>query len=252
MRVPHDPTCGAGPARRWRPAALLLLLVLQPAAGGPAPGTPLQPVASIQATAAAAAQDYIARGPGSTGLKAEAAALDPRLRLRACGQRLAASVTGGQPGATRLTVEVRCAAPEAWRLYVPVQVSGSRSVVVTARALARDTILAPGDVRLAPRDVAASGYGAFASPDDVVGQRVRRDLAEGSVLVPGLLDRPPLVRRGQEVTLEARAAGLTVRMAGIARRDGRLGETIPVQNVSSGEVREAVVRSAKSVEVLIR
>ena len=52
--------------------------------------------------------------------------------------------------------------------------------------------------------------------------------------------------------LAARATGLTVRMAGIARRDGRLGETIPVQNISSGEVREAIVRSAKSVEVLIR
>jgi flagella basal body P-ring formation protein FlgA len=72
------------------------------------------------------------------------------------------------------------------------------------------------------------------------------------VLLPGLLDRPPLVRRGQEVMLEARAAGLTVRMAGVARRDGRLGETIPVENISSGEVREAIVRSAKSVEVLIR
>jgi flagella basal body P-ring formation protein FlgA len=140
----------------------------------------------------------------------------------------------------------------AWRLYVPVQVAGTRPVLVAARTLARDTILAPGDVRLAPRELATAAYGTFADVDQVVGLRLRRDLPEGTVLSPGLVDQPPLVRRGQEVTLEARTGGLSVRMAGVARRDGRLGETIPVQNVSSGEVREAVVRSAKSVEVLLR
>jgi flagella basal body P-ring formation protein FlgA len=237
--------------RRWLPAALRLVALLPSARAAP-PGAELQPVAAIQAAAAAAAGEFIARDPANAALEARAAAPDPRLRLRACSQPLAAAVVGGQAAATRLTVEVRCAAPEAWRLYVPVQVTGSRPVVVAARALARDTILAAGDVRLAPRDVGTSGYASFASLADVVGQRVRRDLAEGTVLIPGLIDRPPLVRRGQEVMLEARAAGLTVRMAGLARRDGRLGETIPVENISSGEVREAIVRSAKSVEVLIR
>ncbi|MBL8225494.1 MAG: flagellar basal body P-ring formation protein FlgA [Chromatiales bacterium] len=244
-------TRGAGSVRRWLTAALLLA-ALGPAARAATPGPALQPVGAIQAAAAAAAREFIARDPANAGLDAEAAPPDPRLRLRACGQPLAAAVAGGQPASTRLTVEVRCGAPEAWRLYVPVQVSGSRPVAVAARALARDTILAAGDVRLAPRDIGASGYGTFTSLADLVGQRLRRDLAAGAVLVPGLLDRPPLVRRGQEVMLEARAAGLTVRMAGVARRDGRLGETIPVENISSGEVREAIVRSAKSVEVLIR
>jgi flagella basal body P-ring formation protein FlgA len=239
-----------GQGRPWLPLVLLAVLASPARAAGPAAA--LQSVGAIQAVAAAAAREFIARDPANTGLEATAAPTDPRLRLRACGQPLAATVASGQPGATRLTVEVRCAAPQAWRLYVPVQVTGSRPVVVAARPLARDTILAADDVRLAPRDVGTVGYGTFSSLADVVGQRVRRDLAEGAVFMPGLLDRPPLVRRGQEVMLEARAAGLTVRMAGVARRDGRLGETIPVENISSGEVREAIVRSAKSVEVLIR
>jgi flagella basal body P-ring formation protein FlgA len=240
----------AGKGRPWLPLVLLAALASPALAAGPAAAP--QPVGAIQAAAAAAAREFIARDPANAGLEATAAPTDPRLRLPACGQPLAATVAGGQPGATRLTVEVRCGAPQAWRLYVPVQVTGSRPVAVAARALARDTILAAGDVRLAPRDVGTSGYGTFTSLADVVGQRVRRDLAEGAVFMPGLLERPPLVRRGQEVMLEARAAGLTVRMAGVARRDGRLGETIPVENISSGEVREAIVRSAKSVEVLIR
>jgi flagella basal body P-ring formation protein FlgA len=176
---------------------------------------------------------------------------DPRLRLPACGPAPAARVVPGS-GLARVTVEVSCRAPAAWRVYLPVAVTATRPVVVAARSLARDTILAPGDVRLAERDVAGLPYGSFASDAEVAGQRLRRELAAGAVLSPGLLLAPALVRRGQAVLMEARAPGFSVRMAGVARRDGRLGDTIPVQNISSGEVREAVVRSAKSVEVLLR
>jgi flagella basal body P-ring formation protein FlgA len=41
-------------------------------------------------------------------------------------------------------------------------------------------------------------------------------------------------------------------MAGVARNDGALGDIIEVKNESSGRVVQAVVRSAKSVEVLLR
>ena len=51
---------------------------------------------------------------------------------------------------------------------------------------------------------------------------------------------------------EALAGGLTVRMAGVARADGALGDTIQVESGTSGRVVQAVVRSAKSVEVLLR
>lgn len=234
-------------------AAVLCAAALAPAAGAATPsGQALQSGAAIEAAAVAAARAFLARGSSPEGLEIAAAAPDPRLRLRACAVPLAGAVAAGQPGATRLTVEVKCPAAGGWRLFVPVQVTGTRPVLVAARTLARDTILAPGDVRLAPRELAASAYGTFAAVDQVIGLRLRRDLPEGTVLVPGLVDQPPLVRRGQEVTLEARTPGLTVRMAGVARRDGRLGDTIPVQNAGSGEVREGVVRSAKSVEVLLR
>jgi flagella basal body P-ring formation protein FlgA len=60
------------------------------------------------------------------------------------------------------------------------------------------------------------------------------------------------VRRGQDVQVEAQAGGLQVHMAGVARGDGALGDIIEVENGASGRVVQAVVRSAKSVEVLLR
>lgn len=233
---------------RLLPWLLAVALPLTPVASA-APA--LQPLAAIATAAESAARAHaVSTVGGGARVAVTATAPDPRLRLPACAKPLAASVPAG--AAARLAVEVRCAAPSPWRVYVPVTVAVVRPVVVTARSLARDTILAPGDVRLAEREVAGLAYGSFAAAEEVVGQRLRRDVAEGSILNPGLVLVPPLVRRGQEVLIEARSPGFSVRVAGVARRDGRLGETIPVQNISSGEVREAVVRSAKSVEVLTR
>jgi flagella basal body P-ring formation protein FlgA len=85
-----------------------------------------------------------------------------------------------------------------------------------------------------------------------VGRRLRRPTDEGEAVTTSLLAAATLVRRGQEVQVEAGISGLQVRMAGVARGDGALGDIIEVENGTSGRVIQAVVRSAKSVEVLLR
>jgi flagella basal body P-ring formation protein FlgA len=232
------------------PALLLLSLTLPLLS--PAATAAFQRGDAIAAAASAAARAHASAlaGPGAT-LRVTATPPDARLRLPACADALATDIPPGS-GLARLNVVVRCSQPASWRLYVPVTVAAVKPVVVAARSLARDTILAPGDVRLAPQDLGALPYGSFGDPGLVVGRRLRREVGEGVVLGPGLVVTPPLIRRGQSVTLQARAPGFSVQMAGVARSDGQLGETIRVQNISSGEVRDAVVRSAKSVEVLIR
>jgi flagella basal body P-ring formation protein FlgA len=86
----------------------------------------------------------------------------------------------------------------------------------------------------------------------VAGKRLRRNLEAGAPVTASLLDAPILVRRGQQVTLEAAQGGFQVRMAGVARSEGSLGQIIEVENGGSGRIVQAVVRSAKSVEVLLR
>jgi flagella basal body P-ring formation protein FlgA len=233
-------------------AATALVAVAALLVTGAATAAGLTPPATLAAVAEAAAHRHaVERAGPDARVRVAVTPPDPRLRLAACANAPVAAVAPGG-GLARLTVAVSCRQPTAWRVYVPVAVTATRPVVVAARSLARDTILAPGDVRLAERDVASLPYGSFASDREVVGQRLRREVAADAVLSPGLVLAPAVVRRGQEVLMEARAPGFSVRMAGVARRDGRLGETIPVENISSGEVRDAVVRSAKSVEVLIR
>lgn len=181
-----------------------------------------------------------------------AAAADPRLRLPACGTPLTAAVGGSGAPQGRRTAEVRCAGPKPWKIYIPVAVTQVRPVVVAARPLARDAILTAGDVRLAEREVTTLGYGFLAEPADAIGQRLRRGAADGEVLTPASVQAPVLIRRGQQVTVEARSGPLAVQMSGVARGGGALGDTIEVENVASGRIVQAVVRSAKSVEVLLQ
>jgi len=152
----------------------------------------------------------------------------------------------------RFTAEVRCEGSRPWRLYLPVRVTSIRPVVVATRALARDTVLAPGDVRLASADPATVPAGALHDQALVIGRVLRRPLDEGQAVTTALIAAPTLVRRGQQVTVEARSGLLAVRMEGVARGEGALGDLIEVENVTSGRTVQAVVRSAKSVEVLLR
>ena len=216
-------------------------------AGGARSEVEWQSHVAIREAAEAAAREAL---PGPSAVAADSP--DPRLRLVRCSQPLAASVPANGVRSARFTAEVRCEGTQPWRLYVPVRVTSIRPVVVASRALARDTVLAPGDVRLADSAPATVPAGALHDVDLVVGRVLRRPADEGQALTASVLAAPTLVRRGQQVSVEARTGTVQVRMEGVARGEGALGDIIEVQNAGSGRIVQAVVRSAKSVEVLLQ
>jgi len=235
--------------RTWFWAGLLAgWMMLAP---GMAAGADWQPHADIEAAAVEAVRSRAAGNGGRVDVVADG--LDARVRLQRCGGPLKASVPFGDGRrAQRITAEVRCTGPKPWKIYVPVRLTAFVPVVVTSRALPRGTLLAPEDISLAERDIAALGYGYLAAPRDAVGQRLRRALVAGTPITPGMLETPAMVRRGQRLTLEATSGGLSVRMAGIARSDGIRGQVIEVENVNSSRIVQAIVRGPQSAEVMVR
>jgi len=231
------------------------ILVVVAAAGAAAPAAAekalrWQDHEEIRAAAAAAINaEWLA--PGGR-VDAVAGELDRRIRLPACGQPLEASVPFRARSSARVTARVQCAGPKPWKLHVPVQLSVFQQVVVTKRAMPRDSVLTAADISLAERDTGELDYGFLSAAADAVGQQLRRPLAAGEAVTPGHLEMPALVKRGQQVILQARSGGLDIRMAGVAQEDGVRGQVIGVVNESSGREVEAIVRSAKSVEVLLQ
>lgn len=209
-----------------------------------------EPAASIRAAAEAAVQARLADVQGQVTATAEA--VDPRLLVPACDLPLAGSVPAARTqDSARVTAEVRCDGSRTWRLFVPVNVTVRRAVVITAQPLERGKVLAPGDVILADREVGAIAGGYLTSVDAAVGRVLRRAVPAGAPLAPALLESPVLIRRGQAVTLEARTGALLVQAPGVARADGALGERIEVQNLSSKKVLQAVVKNEKYVEIRV-
>ena len=90
---------------------------------------------------------------------------------------------------------------------------------------------------------------ALTDPAQAIGKRLRYPVATGAALNAGLLDLPPLVKRGQTVTIVSTGQGLEVRATGEALADGTNGETIRVRNSLTKKIIQATVLEAGLVRV---
>jgi flagella basal body P-ring formation protein FlgA len=98
-------------------------------------------------------------------------------------------------------------------------------------------------------DLAALPPGAVTDPGQAEGKLLKRPLAPGLVLTAAVLEGRPLVRRGDTVTLLARAGGLDVRVKAEALGNGAAGQRIKVRNLSSRQVIEATVVAEALVQI---
>jgi flagellar basal body P-ring formation protein FlgA len=224
---------------------MLPLLLLPPLM---ARGGDIQPVDSIIEAAEA---HVLERFPVTEGqVQVQGGRLDPRLRLPLCDQPLDTFAATPAAAGGNTSVGVRCDGERRWSIYVPVRVSHSREVVVLIHSVARDQTLSENDVSTMFAEVGQLGAGFFTREEEVIGQRMRRSAAAGTILSPVLVDRPPMIARGDRVTLVSGHRGIAVRAPGEALSNGHLGERLRVRNLSSGKVVEGMVRGSGHVEVL--
>ena len=213
-----------------RRLAVPLCLLLSPALQA-AP----DPLPAIRAAAVAAAPFAIGE-----------AQLDPRIRVAPCPSPLRTGIVSAN--GQQATVRVICDAP-AWQLYVPVRAVGATTVLVLKRPLAAGERISADDLTSQARDRSVLGYGALSDPAQVLERQARRALPAGRILLPGDIIAPPLIRRGDAVTLFIDQGPIHIRMPGVALADGGQGSRIAVRNTRSGRRVEGIVRDAGRVEV---
>ncbi len=192
-----------------------------------------QPVDSIKAAAL---------GALPAGSEADAT-LDPALRLPRCGAALVARVQGSN------SVEVSCPQDAGWRLFVPVRVRRSQTVLVLARGVAPGETITADAFVAERRDASRIVGAAVADPAQAVGRVARRMLSAGSVLASTDLVAQRLIRRGDNVALVSRRGGVEVRVAGKALGDAGENERVTVENLSSRRVVQGIVGAGGDVWV---
>ena len=231
--------------KRFALAALTLLLLK--------PFGAFAQEATDNAQLRAAAEQAVRAVAGAATGKLEVAAdpLDERLRLAACTSPLVAGIAGDGQLRERTTVNVRCNGGTRWSIYIGVNLATESPVLVAQRPLATGSVPVATDFEVVVRRLPGISSRYVADIAQLAGQRLRRPVAMGEALAAEALAVAPVVHRGQQLTLVARAGGMEVRTTGIALTDGRPDERIRVQNLASQKVIEAVVRGPELAEVAL-
>jgi flagella basal body P-ring formation protein FlgA len=134
-------------------------------------------------------------------------------------------------------------------MSIPVEVEALADMVVALYPLPRGQVVEANDVSLQKRDLAtASGKVCF-NLSDVLGKRVRVPLRANTPVRSDYLERVPLVKSGQVVTIIAENNDLRVTATGMARGTGAEGDLIMVQNMNSKKSVQARVIDAGTVAV---
>lgn len=154
-------------------------------------------------------------------------------------------------GEGRFVALVSASAGEGERtlLRITGKAIGMIEVVVATRRIAAQEPIGRADVRIerirsdrAPEDAAQT-------VSEVVGRVAPRPIGTGQPVQLDQLGRAAAVAKGASVTMAVSVGGLEVAASGRALEDGRVGDTIPVQNLMSRAVVDALVVAPGSVRV---
>lgn len=187
-------------------------------------------------------------GP-KTRVEYRVGALDNRLSVGACSQPLTIESKDTATPNSRINLQISCQQAESWSIYLPVELSMHRSVVVSVKPLTHGSTVGAGDVRLADYDISQINGQYLSSLDEAVGKDVKRPIAAGAPILQQQLLPPLMVRRGEAVMISAASTIVAVKSAGIALTDGRLGEQIRIKNQSSTRIVNARITGPGQAEV---
>ncbi|MCL1980707.1 MAG: flagellar basal body P-ring formation chaperone FlgA [Proteobacteria bacterium] len=130
-------------------------------------------------------------------------------------------------------------------LFIDGKPSGTSTVrgrlELVAEVLTAATTLHKGDVVTTENVVMQrQNIGGVSNPlfvrDDILGKQVARTVAAGTILKADHLVLPPVIKEGEMVKISARKGSMLLTTNGLAKNDGRVGETISVKNISSNKL----------------
>jgi flagella basal body P-ring formation protein FlgA len=146
-------------------------------------------------------------------------------------QRL--ELAGVQPGA-RVAIECR--------------VQRAELAVVATRPIERGMLVRRADVELRPV-YAAIPVQVAKDVEAIVGKEAVQGIRAESTVLTSQVRAPLVVKRGERVTVRARAAGIAVSTYATAMQDGGVGDLISVESLSTKERFAARVSGRRELEV---
>jgi flagella basal body P-ring formation protein FlgA len=205
----------------------------------------------VQSTAAIRAAVREAIAPRLTAIRdaaveIEVGSVDPRLQLPTCSSL---NVILPPTNAAAMTARVECDTPS-WAIYVPVRLHAWVDAVVAAATLTPNTKLAANQLSRGRVDMFSSANGGVVTElAQAEGKILRIGLLAGAPILSPFLEMPIVVHRGQKVLLTLSDNAMIIEAMAVALEDGRIGDTIAVENPDSKKTMRATVAKDGSVEM---
>lgn len=141
----------------------------------------------------------------------------------------------------RNTARIECPDNKPWKIFLSVDISLHRPVVVSTQPIARNQVIRAHDVALQEQQINKHRMPYFSETGQVIGLTAKQTLKAGMTVNPKQLTSPTLVKRGDRVIIYAKNDAVYVKMDGVALSEGRIGQQIDVRNARSDRVVRGVV-----------
>lgn len=148
----------------------------------------------------------------------------------------------------RVSYEINCINPP-WQTRGRSETSVETRAAVSTTLLRRGHTLTANDLTIKKVNLDRSYMKIYPTKDNLIGSRVRRNIRPNDIIDPRFVDKAYLVQEGSPVVLEINQYGIEASMPGIALEDGALGETVTVENQSSGRRVPGTVMDKNKVRV---
>ncbi len=123
------------------------------------------------------------------------------------------------------------------------------SVVCTRRSLKRGSVIVEDDISTKRRNISKLPVNVLTTMQDIIGKRLRQTLKADTVLLANMVEDPPLIKRGDRVTIVAESPTLQVTALGVAQTKGGVGDQIRVKNCMNRKEIIARIVNASTVKV---
>jgi flagella basal body P-ring formation protein FlgA len=153
--------------------------------------------------------------------------------------------TGRIPVTVRITVDNVLQK----RVRLTALVTHYSPVVKTLRPINRGEILTAEDVVVEVMPSNRIVRNAVTSLDDVLGNQVIRNMGINRVVTKSSINKPTMVKKGDQVTIIAQSGTMKITAPGIVRQKGFKDSLIKVLNIQTQKTVFGMVQDAKTVKV---
>lgn len=149
--------------------------------------------------------------------------------------RLTCEITPSNPqvlSSSRFSLIFRVDGKVVKNMAVSATLEALAEVAITSQDLRRGALIREENIELAERDLNFLRAPCF-DRSELLGQRLKRSLRKGDVFERSAVAFPPMIKRGEIVTITAQKGALKVTAKGMAQQNGSAGDMIRVRNISS-------------------